>query len=235
MLINCVWEHNGNDSLIYADNCIGAYTRGKSREEALSKLNNEITSYHNWLGADYDGALEAVIIQDKPSELQICDADSDVLFYSEELPLSIEDYKNLKALALKSAADFLQLYEALPDKNISSLPARRSFYGDVPRTGFEMYEHTKNVNAYYFGEIGVEVDNEGSILQCRKRGFERLEAENGFLNKAAEEGSYGEKWSLRKLMRRFIWHDRIHAKAMYRMALKTFPDSEIPNIFKFII
>ena len=171
MLINCVWEHNGNDSLIYADNCIGAYTRGKSREEALSKLNNEITSYHNWLGADYDGAPEAVIIQDKPSELQICDADSDVLFYSEELPLSIEDYKNLKALALKSAADFLQLYEALPDKNISSLPARRSFYGDVPRTGFEMYEHTKNVNAYYFGEIGVEVDNEGSILQCRKRGF----------------------------------------------------------------
>ena len=26
-----------------------------------------------------------------------------------------------------------------------------------------MYEHTKNVNAYYFGEIGVEADNEGDF------------------------------------------------------------------------
>ena len=78
------------------------------------------------------------------------------------------------------------------------MPNRQTFYGQVLRTVFEMYEHTKNVNEYYFGEIGVE-------------------------------------WSLRKLLRRFIWHDRIHAKAMYRMAIKTFGVDAVPNIFQFVI
>ena len=98
-----------------------------------------------------------------------------------------------------------------------------------------MYEHTKNVNKYYFGEIGVEADNEGSILSCRTRGFDLLETHPGFLNNSVFAGSYGEEWSLRKLLRRFIWHDRIHAKAMYRMAVKTFGVDAVPNVFQFVI
>ena len=96
-----------------------------------------------------------------------------------------------------------------------------------------MYEHTKNVNAYYFGEIGIEVDNYGDILSCRKRGFELLEQQPDYLENKIFDGSYGESWSLRKVFRRFIWHDRIHAKAMYRMACRSFPNEIIPNIFKF--
>ena len=96
-----------------------------------------------------------------------------------------------------------------------------------------MYQHTKNVNAYYFGEIGVDADNEGTILDCRRRGFEQLEQVPNFLNNSVFEGSYGESWSLRKVLRRFLWHDRIHAKAMYRMAIKTFGGHEIPNLFHF--
>ena len=40
---------------------------------------------------------------------------------------------------------------------------------------------------------------------------------------------------LSKVLRRFIWHDRIHAKAMYRMAVKTFGSNVVPNIFQFDI
>ena len=104
--------------------------------------------------------------------------------------------------------------------------------GRFPRTAFEMYEHTKNVKAYYFGEIGVEADNEGNIVECRQRGFALLESRSDFLENAVFTGSYGEEWSLRKVLRRFIWHDRIHAKAMYRMALKTFGE-DVPNVFHF--
>ena len=34
MIINCVWEHNRNDTLLYATNFVGAYTRGESLEIA---------------------------------------------------------------------------------------------------------------------------------------------------------------------------------------------------------
>lgn len=233
MKIHCIWEHNGNDSLLYADNFIGAFTRGKSREIALSKMENEITAYLKWSGDLAAESFEAEIIQEKNSELNICDADSDVLFESEKTELNVTEYERLKALALKSARDFLKLYEAIPNKDESCLPFRQTFYGQVPRTAFEMYEHTKNVNEYYFGEIGVDVDNEGTIFECRSRGFTLLEKQPDFLNNIVFEGSYGEEWSLRKVLRRFIWHDRIHAKAMYRMAVKTFGDDVVPNIFYF--
>lgn len=233
MKIRCIWEHNGNDSIIYSENYIGAFTRGNSKDIALNKMADEVAAYLKWCGDFVAETFETEIIQEKSSELNICDADSDVLFETEKKELSVAEYERLKALALKSAEDFLKLYESIPNKDESCLPVRQTFYGQVPRTAFEMYEHTKNVNEYYFGEIGVDADNEGTILECRKRGFALLEEHPGFLNNVVFEGSYGEEWSVRKVLRRFIWHDRIHAKAMYRMAVKTFGFEKIPNIFYF--
>ena len=233
--MRCVWEHNGSDTLLYSVDYVGAYTRGNSLEAAISKMEAEITAYSSWSGQDCERQAKIEIIQEKNSDLKIADADSDVLFDSEKAPLLREEYEALKSLVLKSASDFYTLYSSIPNKNESCLPHRRTFYGAVPRTAQEMYDHTKNVNSYYFAEINIDVDNEGTIYDCRKRGFELLEQSTGFLDNAVIEGSYDELWSLRKVMRRFLWHDRIHAKAMCRMAAKTFGAYSIDNIFKFAI
>ena len=233
MKINCVWEHNGNDTLLYATDFIGAYTRGESLEIAKAKMPAEIVSYLKWLGKDTADSVEIAITQEKDSDLAIKDADSDVLFESEKVPLTIEEYEMLKSFALKSANDFLALYEAIPDKSATAIAERKTFYGQVPRSADEMYEHTKNVNEYYFAEIDVDADNSGNIYECRKRGFEALEAKPDFLQNVVIEGSYGEKWTLRKVLRRFIWHDRIHARAMYRMAVKVFGMENVANPFCF--
>ncbi len=198
-------------------------------------MRTEVEAYSLWYARELRYETDVEIIQEKDSNLQISDADSDVLFDCEKAPLTIEEYEERKALVLKSASDFYTLYSSISNMNESCLPKRRTFYGAVPRTAQEMYEHTKNVNAYYFAEIDVDVDNEGTIYECRKRGFERLEQLPGFLDNAVVEGSYGEFWSLRKVMRRFLWHDRIHAKAMYKMAIKTFGAFGAENTFKFII
>ena len=233
MTINCVWEHNGNDTLLYAIDFVGAYTRGESLEIAKAKMPGEIVSYLKWLDEDTTDNMEIMIAEEKDSELAIKDADSDVLFKSEKAPLTADEYKKLKALALKSAKDFLALYESIPDKSATASAERKTFYGNVPRSADEMYEHTKNVNEYYFAEIDVDADNNGNIFECRKRGFELLEAKADFLSNAVIEGSYGEDWSLRKVLRRFIWHDRIHARAMYRMAIKVFGSENVANPFCF--
>lgn len=196
-------------------------------------MSAEIQAYLNWLGESFREDIQVKVVQEKVSDLEIKDADSDVLFDAEQNPLSIEEYTELKELVLKSAMDFEKLYQSIPDKQKSSLPIRKTFYGQVPRTAEEMYLHTKNVNSYYFAEIGVDADNEGTIFECRQRGFALLEQQQNFLQNPVLEGSYGELWSLRKMMRRFIWHDRIHAKAMWRMAKKTFLEYEIENVFCF--
>jgi hypothetical protein len=229
----CIWEHNGNDTLLLSESLIGAFTRGASLDIALSKMEAEAASYLKWRGAPAPEAFETEVIEEKASTLNIGNADSDVIFASEKGPLTSSEYHQLKGLALKSARDFEALYQAIPDKSESCLPHRKTFYGQAPRTAKEMYEHTKNVNAYYFGEIGVSADNQGDMAECRQRGFAALEKQPHFLDGAVHVGSYDEAWSLRKVIRRFLWHDRIHAKAMYRMALKTFGEGAIPDIFFF--
>ena len=233
MKIECIWEHNGDDTLLYAKDYVGAFTRGENLEVASKKMKNEILAYSSWLGNDLQEDIEVVIVQEKNSELEIKDADSDVIFMAEEAVLTMSEYITLRDLALKSASDFLKLYEMIPDKQKSVLPVRTTFYGQVPRTAEEMYVHTKSVNSYYFAEIGIDADNEGSIYECRKRGFEQLENNTDFLKGRLQEGSYGEMWSVRKVLRRFIWHDRIHAKAMWKMVKKTFGENAVENIFGF--
>ena len=233
IVVNCVWEHNGNDTLLYATDYIGAYARGENLEVAMAKMPQEIAFYCKWCGKDVCENIEVAIVQEKQSNLAIHDADSDVLFETEKAPLSMEEYQKLKALALKSAQDFLTLYRSIPQKDATISPARKTFYGQVPRSANEMYEHTKSVNAYYFAEIDVDADNAGDIYACRLRGFEALERKADFLENATHEGSYGEDWTLRKVLRRFIWHDRIHARAMYRMATKLFGKENIENPFCF--
>ena len=233
MTVNCVWEHNGDDSILYADTFAGAFTRGASKEEAMLKMPEEIRRFQLWRGETPSDDYTVEIVQEKESDLQIRDADSDVLFITEEKPLTSGEYQYLKKLALKSAEDFYTLYLSFPDKNKSALPRRKTFYGSVPRTAEEMYQHTKNVNEYYFSEIGVEAGNEGTIVSCRAKGFEALESIADFLSLETVTGSYGEQWSIRKVLRRFIWHDRIHAKAMYRMGILTFGAEVIPDVFGF--
>ena len=233
MKIRCVWEHNGSDSILYADNFVGAFTRGPSQEEAKLKMPEEIRKFQLWKGEAPADNYEIEIVQEKESDLQVKDADSDVIFETEETPLSTEEYQYLKSVALKSAEAFLRLYTSFPDKNKSANPIRKTFYGAVPRTAEEMYQHTKNVNAYYFSEIGVDADNEGTIISCRARGFDALETIPNFLSLEVISGSYNELWSVRKVLRRFIWHDRIHGKAMYRMGTLTFGTDAIPDVFGF--
>lgn len=233
MTIHCIWEHNGDDSLLYAVEPMGAYARGENLDAALKKMPGEVAAYYRWRRQAVPDDLKIAVAGEKVSTLTIRDADSDVLLPSETPPLTTAEYEELKALALHSSWDFLALYESIPDKDAAASPLLQTFYGPVPRTAREMYEHTKNVNAYYFGEIGVETDNGGTIFECRQRGFEALESRPDFLQNTLYHGSYAEDWTLRKVLRRFIWHDRIHAKAMYRMGVTLFGAQNIANPFQF--
>ena len=119
MKIRYVWEHNGNDTLLFAADFPGAYARGASRDEALAKLPDELRAFLRWTNAPVPAFDGAELVQEQESALQISDADSDVLFASEREPLTEAEYAALKAQVLRSAADFLTLYRSAPDENVS--------------------------------------------------------------------------------------------------------------------
>ncbi len=45
-------EYNEHGHLLHIEDVIGAYTRAKTQEEALKKLEGELISYDRWAGTD---------------------------------------------------------------------------------------------------------------------------------------------------------------------------------------
>ena len=46
--VKFVWEHNGNDTLLYSVDCVGAYTRGETLDIAINKIETELKTYSSW-------------------------------------------------------------------------------------------------------------------------------------------------------------------------------------------
>lgn len=232
--VHCIVEYNEKGHLIFVEDYPGAYVRGKTQNEALKKIPDEIQSYNQWaFGKIINHDLSIEILERKKSDLHISDADSDILFDSEMLSMSEREYFDLKSLVLKSANDFKTLYDSFPGKDMTNKNPRNSFYGDVPLTANEMLMHTNEVTSYYIGEIGIQFKNSPDIYENRINGLKCIESVPNVLENQVFKGSYDEFWSLKKVMRRFIWHDRIHAKSMYRMGVSLWGKSTIANPFCF--
>ena len=225
-------EYNDKGCLLWSLDCPGAFARGESREEATAKFPADVTAFCRWAGWDCPTGPVEIVEEKYQPELKVEDADSDILFASERLPMTREEYEALRALVLKSAADFDALYKSVPDPDVPLGEARRTFYGEYPNTARAMYLHTNSVTAYYVGEAGAAVDSLPGFYENRLNGMAELETIPGFLQLPVTEGSYDELWSLRKVLRRFLWHDRIHARAMYRRA-KTIWGDRIADPFRF--
>lgn len=199
----------------------------------MAKLPDELRAFLRWTNTPVPAFDGAELVQEQESALQISDADSDVLFASEREPLTEAEYAALKAQVLRSAADFLTLYRSAPDENVSCLPVRQTFLRA------RAAHRERNVRAYQKRE---RLLFRGNRRRRRLRRHDlRMPAERlrgaGAARRLPAPSRQGRKlrrrWSLRKVLRRFLWHDRIHAKAMYRMLRSTFADAEIPNPFCF--
>lgn len=220
MKLQAVAEYNAGGYLIYAADYPGAFVRGQTEAEALAKFPGELRSYLHWsTGARpaYDDP-EIEIVQRKVSALQINLADSDVLFDAERQSLSPQEYEALKLLVLRSARDVRRMYESIPNPDISDRPKRICFYGAVPRTPREMYEHINQTTAYYVGAFGLPFENVADLYTNRLQALAELETLPGALSGTVYTAPDGEQWTMRKVLRRFLWHDRIHARAMWRTA-----------------
>ena len=76
--------------------------------------------------------------------------------------------------------------------------------------------HDGFANRYEFDLMGLKV------IDLSGNGYTVLHWLSILLENRVFEGSWDECWTLRKLLRRFIWHDRIHGRAMVRMMERTF-------------
>lgn len=234
MNIEAICEYNQGAYLIFAGNYPGAFVRGETENEALAKFGGELRSYLRWSGVE-NPSLDAPkidIVQRKKSDLQVCDANSNVLFDSEKLPMTEEEYQRMKLLVLKSARDFEKLFDSIPNPEISGRSQRSTFYGSVPRTPREIYEHTNRISSLCMAAFGLQTEDVPDLYVNRMQMLSELESLPDFLSGKVYTAPDGEEWTIRKALRRFLWQDRIYAKAMWRTAYALWADS-VANPFFF--
>jgi len=212
-----IYETNGKGFLGWLVDLPGAYIRGRTVEEARSKIGQEIKAYESWLGIETDCAKEYTeSIQE--CKLHVEDADTDILFDTEladfEAPKDFEDWCTLISISGTKADN---IYKCCQYKDyVDPHMVRKTFYGDVYSTINRQFAHIIQVQNYYLAQIGTGIKIGNDLVSSRRDFVEKLK------EKYLKEGNRlyqneEEDWTTKKIVRRIIWHDRIHAKAIERI------------------
>jgi hypothetical protein len=223
--VRITYETNGKGYLGWIEDYPGAFLRGPSLEEARAKLDRELGDYADWLGlpAPLDGVttepgapgmpLESIVT----SALAIEDADSNFTFGSELVDYEDADFERFMALLRRSARMVAACLDSTRNRGtVDPHHDRMTFYGHAYATIDEQFEHIVKVQDYYLGMVGEALGPAGGIVETREAMVAKL-AERRRAEGNALHVYEGESWTIRKIIRRTIWHDRIHARAMKRM------------------
>ena len=198
----------------------GAFVRGPTLRAALSKTDREVRTFLRWAGVRAQaGRYQGYAAEERRSALRVEDADSEILLAADVGELAEPELAAHSALARRSADSFQKLWDgaALPDW-VDARRVGRTFWGESPTTIREVYAHVLRTQSYYLTRLGLGALKDATDLAA-SRGV-CLEALAEGWKKGIGSGvreADGELWTLRKVLRRLLWHDRIHAKAVVRI------------------
>jgi predicted RNase H-like HicB family nuclease len=201
----------------------GAFVRGATEEEAQSKAQHEAASYLAWLGRELKQLPKAQIVQTHRCNLMVEDADCEILLDVDRGPMSDREFQLLVELATHSGVSFTKLYEQTQLKDwVDEARIRKTFYGGNKKTIKEIFDHVKRTQYYYLSRTRIAFSEDEALpfMELRQSSLDSLallfirEGNSKIYNVEHEE------WTLKKILRRFVWHDRIHGKAITRILEK---------------
>ena len=232
-----VLEYNDKGVTLWSLRYPGAFARGETAAEAVRKLPAACRRYRLWaklpIEADAAGDEQVRCTRKIKVDAPVEEGFTAALFPEEKLTLDMARYTSLKTLCLISARDLETLFASIPQKDRALLKSRRTVYGKVPVTAREMVSHVIEAQRTWSTLFGVNLGESQGLLADRKRLFGGLERQPGYLDGRLVTGPDGELWTLRKLLRRLLWHDALHGRALYRKAVTFWQKERIKNPFGF--
>ena len=211
-------EHHQAWALDY----LGFATWAPSRAKVMAKLPSKLNEYRAWLAAHgFPG-------RGTDRELEVVETvrGGEVLFKPDRQSASPAEVDLAIRLLGATRSDLLALLRGLPDGVLDWDPPYERFEEWATwRTVRQIAAHVANTEThYYLANIGFEPANEPLTLY----GFwqedlaDRRAAVIRFLNDLAESGDRlrvdeAGEWSVRKVLRRLVWHELLHTKSIRRI------------------
>lgn len=220
--VSTALETNGRGYLGFLCDLPGAFIMGKTLDEALAKAIPEAIKY-NWWAHLYqiDESARVQAIQIHQSNLTVEEADCEILLDADRGSMEQQEYDIYAGLALKSARAVVDLFEAAPLKQwIDHARDKKTFYGNTPKTLAEIFTHIDNVQLYYLSRLELPVQKGMPFLETREYCLDKIQALFNKENNLRQYFKDNEYWTVKKTLRRYIWHDRIHARSMVKILKK---------------
>lgn len=216
-------ETNGKGYIGFVIELPGAFVRGSTEEAAISKACVESISYLSWLGIEPPRKISVSIVQTTKSYAAVEDGDSKILLDADKLSMSAGEFRTLIVIAKRSADAFMKTYESIPYKSmVDNSRIRETFYGNSPKTATEIFNHVNDCQSYYLSRIVTPFATlDPDFMKRRRICLDNIEDLYREQNNGLSKELDGELWTLKKVLRRFIWHDRIHERAMKRLSART--------------
>ncbi len=221
MTFSLALETNGRGCLVFLGELPGAFVRGATETEALAKVQAEALSYARWAGIDLPAGFRVEIAERCHTKAVIEDGDTEILLAADRCALDAARFADLAALAAMSGRGVAELFTGAAYQDwVDEERIRRTFYGENPRTLREIIEHLTATHDYYLSRLGIDGGAARDFLPSREWCISRLAGRYRAGDSGEIRSKDGEEWTLAKVLRRLIWHDRIHAKAMVRILIK---------------
>jgi len=203
-------ESNGKGVIGFIVDLPGAFVRGRTEAEAMSKVDAEARRYLSWVGmaSTREKASarrsQGFVVQRCASRLTVEDADSLILLDADRHRVSSEEFQALSDLALYSGQTFESVYQGAELRDwIDPAKSRISFHGPCPSSIEATRSHVAKTQAYYLSRLGLRLQ-EGEFMMMRRLGLNLLREEfEAHGNKPPLEVD-GELWTLRKVLRRLV-------------------------------
>jgi predicted RNase H-like HicB family nuclease len=204
-------------SVLYALDLPGCYAEGMSEDEALERFPLAWASYADWLVSHGDLAPERperfTIVERFASYILLDGYEVNALFAPERHPPSRSFIARCQRLLGFSRADLLTTWQAIPADRQDSPAAAGE------RTPQQILDHLARAEWWYQTHIAEHaerplIDDPGeSLTQLVGVRSSLL----NWLSTASDEElraisvSDEEEWSVRKVLRRALWHERTHS------------------------
>jgi predicted RNase H-like HicB family nuclease/uncharacterized damage-inducible protein DinB len=198
----------------------GCFASGASLQEALEHLQQALTDYHAWLRQhdDYTPEVHGPFVFDIKETFQITYEGEDEInsFFSPDAePATDEDIEWALALMGWQREDVLERISGLPDEALDWKPEHDPDAQSIR----ELLDHVAQAEIWYMGRLDetppriVVADLPGPTLERFQRVRQAAVMRVKTYPKELRGKIFthqGEQWSLRKALRRAVWHERDH-------------------------
>ncbi len=214
-----------NNWVAWAFELPGCYARGPTRDEAVAQAPFAVRELiqrlrkAGWTGQGYDNISESSVAEEFRAYPFGEDYLVNAFFENDRIPLINDDIEYADLLLGLNRGELLEIMQGMSQEEME-----RPIEGEVQGNIYGIIRHIGTAEWWYWDRLDMAfhraerpIELEDLLRKVRRFTLDMLRTMLFDTRTAVKQG---ERWSARKLLRRTVWHERVHTLQIRRYLLR---------------